>query len=85
VLGRDDIGSIAPGKAADFIAVDIDRPALTGAQHDPVAALVLCQVDRVDYSYINGRKVVDCGQLTTVDLPPLMSQVNRLAAIMLEG
>ncbi|MEP7311206.1 MAG: 8-oxoguanine deaminase [Pseudomonadota bacterium] len=85
VLGRDDIGSLAPGKAADFIAVNIDRPSLAGAQHDPVAALVLCQVDRVDYSFINGRKVVDCGDLTTVDLPPLLAQVNRLSAAMLRG
>ena len=33
VLGRDDVGSIAAGMSADFIAIDIDRPAFAGAQH----------------------------------------------------
>lgn len=85
VLGRDDIGCIAPGMSADFIAIDIDRPSLAGAQHDPVAALVLCGIDKVDYSFVHGRKVVDGGQLTTVELPRLIEQVNRLAGAMVHG
>jgi cytosine/adenosine deaminase-related metal-dependent hydrolase len=85
VLGRDDIGGLAPGMAADFIAVNIDRPAFAGAQHDPVAALVLGQVDAVDYSFIHGRRVVDQGRLTTVDLPVLVEQTNRLSARLLAG
>jgi 8-oxoguanine deaminase len=80
VLGRDDIGAIAPGMSADFIAVNLDRPSLAGAQHDVVAALVLCQVDAVDYSFINGRRVVDQGRLTTAELPVLVERTNRLAA-----
>jgi cytosine/adenosine deaminase-related metal-dependent hydrolase len=85
VLGRDDIGAIAPGMCADFVAVDLDRPTLAGARHDPVAALVFCQVDSVDYSFIHGRKVVDQGHLTTLDLPPLVERVNRLAAELVRG
>jgi cytosine/adenosine deaminase-related metal-dependent hydrolase len=80
VLGRDDIGCIAPGMSADFIAVSLDRAALAGAQHDPVAALVLCEVNAVDYSFIHGRRVVDRGELTTLELPRLQREVNRLAA-----
>jgi 8-oxoguanine deaminase len=80
VLGRDDIGAIAPGMSADFVAVNLDRPSLAGARHDVVAALVLCQVDAVDYSFINGRRVVDQGRLTTVELPVLVERTNRLAA-----
>lgn len=78
VLGRDDIGILAPGMAADFIVIDLDQPAFAGASHDWVAALVLCQVNRVDYSFINGRKVIDQGQLTTLDLPKV---IERHAAI----
>jgi cytosine/adenosine deaminase-related metal-dependent hydrolase len=85
VLGRDDIGALAPGMAADFICIDLDRAALAGAQHDPVAALVLCDVGGVDYSFINGRRVVDRGELTTVELPRLVSNVNRLAALMVRA
>ena len=85
VLGRDDIGGLAPGMAADFIAVNLDRPAFAGAQHDPVAALVLGQVDAVDYSFIHGRRVVDQGRLITVDLPVLVERINRLSARLLAG
>jgi len=85
VLGRDDIGCIAPGMSADLIAINLDRPALAGAEHDPVAALVLCQIDAVDYSFIHGRRVVDRGVLTTVQLPQVLHQARRLAAEMMRG
>jgi len=84
VLGRDDIGCLAPGMAADFLCIDLDRASLAGAQHDPVAALVLCDVGSVDYSYINGRCVVEEGRLTTVELPRLIETVNRLSAAMVQ-
>ena len=51
----------APEMFADFIAVNADRPSFSGAQHNVVAALVLCQADAVDHSFINGRRVVDLG------------------------
>jgi cytosine/adenosine deaminase-related metal-dependent hydrolase len=79
VLGRDDIGSLAPGMSADFIAINLDRHELAGAHHDPVAALIFCQINTVDYSFINGRKVVDQGRLTTIELESLVENHNRLA------
>jgi cytosine/adenosine deaminase-related metal-dependent hydrolase len=85
VLGRDDIGVLAPGMSADFIAIDLDRPTFAGAQHDPVAALVLCQVDAVDYSFIHGQRVIDRGRLTTLELPKLVAEVNRLSALVVRG
>jgi 8-oxoguanine deaminase len=85
VLGRDDIGALAPGMAADFIAFNVDRPAFAGAHHDIVAALVLCQLDGVDYSFINGKKVVDNGILTTLELGALVENNNRLSAQMVES
>jgi cytosine/adenosine deaminase-related metal-dependent hydrolase len=82
VLGRDDIGVIAPGMAADLIAINLDRPTFAGSFHDPVAALVFCQIDAVDYSVINGRVVVDEGVLTTAELPLLREQLNAAAVAM---
>lgn len=79
VLGRNDIGSLAPGMSADFIAIDLDRLEFAGALHDPIAALIFCQVNTVDYSFINGRKVVDQGRLTTIELETLVEKQNRLA------
>ena len=85
VLGRSDIGALAPGMAADFIAVNIDTPRMAGAQHDPVAALLFCDADRVDYSYINGRCVVREGRFLPFELEPLCAQVNSLAHRMVNG
>ncbi len=79
VLGRDDIGAIAPNMAADFIAIDVERSEFAGAHHDLVAALIFCPVSSVDYSFINGRKVVDHGQLTTLDLGLLIERTNKIA------
>jgi hypothetical protein len=39
----------------------------------------------VAYSVINGRVVVREGQLTTVDLGPLLEQHNRLARALVNG
>jgi cytosine/adenosine deaminase-related metal-dependent hydrolase len=83
-LGRDDIGHLAPGMAADFIAVDTERKPWVGAHADPVAALVLCRTDRVDYSFVNGRMIVDRGRLTSLDYEALAAKTRR-AAIQLSG
>ena len=79
VLGRDDIGYLAPGMAADFIAVDLDRPGFVGTHQDPVAALIYCQTDRVDYSFINGKKVVYRGKLIAIELPILQEKAHQAA------
>lgn len=79
VLGRDDIGSLEPGKAADFIAFDLNRLDFAGALHDPVAALVFCTPSRVDLSVINGKVVVQAGRLTTVAMEPVIEWHNRIA------
>ena len=84
VLGRDDVGALAPGMAADFIGVRLDRLAFAGCQADPLAALVFCEPPRVDLSVINGCVVVEDGRLRTVDLPATIAHHNRLAQELLE-
>ncbi|MBI5669447.1 MAG: 8-oxoguanine deaminase [Chloroflexi bacterium] len=79
VLGRDDIGALAPGMAADIIAFRLDTVGFAGALHDPVAALAFCQSPDVDMSIINGRMVVKDGALLTADVPVLVEQHNRLS------
>ena len=79
VLGRDDVGYLAPGMAADFVAVDLNSIGFAGAWHDPVAALVFCAPPRVSISVINGRVVIRDGELATVELPPLLERHNRFA------
>ncbi len=85
VLGRDDIGVIEPGKAADFVAYDLQTIGFGGARHDPVAALVFCTPASVDYSIINGRVVIREGRLTTLELEPLLEEHNRLSQALLNS
>jgi cytosine/adenosine deaminase-related metal-dependent hydrolase len=80
VLNRDDIGALAPGMAADIVTVPLGDIGMAGAQHDPLAALLFCQVPRVQHSIVNGRIVVRDGRLTTVDLAELVERHNALAA-----
>jgi 8-oxoguanine deaminase len=78
VLGRDDVGALAAGMAADLIGVPLTDVALAGAD-DAVAALLLCQVARVGFSVVNGRPVVRDGTLLTADLGALVHR-QRLSA-----
>jgi cytosine/adenosine deaminase-related metal-dependent hydrolase len=79
VLGRDDIGSLEPGKGADFIAISLDRLEYSGALHDPVAAVVFSAPTHVDHNYVHGRPVVQDGELVGVDLPELVKHHNEAA------
>jgi len=85
VLGRDDIGSLAPGMAADFVAFRLDDIAFAGGLHDPAAVLVFCGSPRVDVSVINGRVVVLDGQLLTEDVPMLVERHNKLSKRLING
>ncbi len=86
VLGRDDIGQLAPGKAADLIGLRLDKLSYAGgAVHDPLAATVFCHPYTVDLSIINGRVIVDDGELLTVELPQLIEQHNTIACKLVRG
>ena len=85
VLGRDDIGALAPGMAADMIAYRVDTPAFAGAQHDLAAALAFCAPQQVDLSIINGKVVVKEGRLTTVDTGRLVEQHNLISRRLIRG
>ena len=86
VLGRDDIGYLAPGMAADFIGYRLDSLWLAGgAPHDPLASLVFCHPPDVDLSVINGQVRVQNGMLLDVDLPTLMEKHNALAVALVAG
>ncbi|MDP9370782.1 MAG: 8-oxoguanine deaminase [Chloroflexota bacterium] len=86
VLGRDDIGVLAPGMAADLIGYRLDTLGFAGgAVHDPLAALVFCQPPNVDLSVVNGHVLVEDGRLLGVDLSPLVERHNPVAKALLRG
>ena len=85
VLGRDDIGALAPGMAADCVAFDLRGLSTAGALHDPVAALVFCAPPAVALSVINGRIVVRDGRLLTLETGLLAERHNALSRRLVNG
>jgi cytosine/adenosine deaminase-related metal-dependent hydrolase len=86
VLGRSDIGHLAPGMAADLALFDQRHLAYAGgAVHDPVAALLLCAPAAAAWTVVNGRVVVAEGHLMTLETGPLVERHNRLARQLVEG
>ena len=77
VLGRKDIGSLEPGKCADFFAININNLNYAGAIHDLVAAVVFCSPVQADYTAVGGHLVVSEGRLTAIDLPILIEKHNQ--------
>ncbi|HET9392599.1 MAG TPA: 8-oxoguanine deaminase [Candidatus Rubrimentiphilum sp.] len=80
VLGRDDIGALAPNMAADIVGWSIDSLELAGgAVHDPIASLVFCTPRRVDLSIVNGKVRVRGGEIVDFDLNATVRRANELA------
>jgi cytosine/adenosine deaminase-related metal-dependent hydrolase len=83
VLGRDDIGSLEPGKCADFAVWRTDVLELGGAA-DLVAGLVLTAPHRVHRLVVGGEDVVRDGELVTADEDEIArthrAQARRFAA-----
>ena len=78
VLGRDDIGSLEPGKRADIAVWRTDGLSLGGAE-DVVAGWVLAAPHRVDRLYVGGVEVVRDGLLTHADEDEI-ARVHRAQA-----
>lgn len=85
VLNRNDIGALAVGMSADFVAFDLRQIAFAGALHDPLAALVFCAPSQVAHSVINGKQVVKDGHLLSIDLPLVIERHNQLAHKLVSG
>jgi cytosine/adenosine deaminase-related metal-dependent hydrolase len=79
VLGRDDIGSLEPGKCADFFSINLHTVDYAGALNDPVAATLFCAPQKARYTVINGRIVVEDGHVVTVDMGPVVEAHNRFS------
>jgi len=85
VLGRQDIGSLEPGKCADFFAINLNRLEYTGAWQDPLAAVVFCSPVQADWTVVGGRPVVKEGRLLSLDLPRHIEKHNAASRKMILG
>jgi cytosine/adenosine deaminase-related metal-dependent hydrolase len=80
VLGRDDIGQIAQGKAADLAIFDVGSIDFAGAMSDPVAALLFCGAShRAKYTIVNGNVVVKDSRLVHHDEREIAARANRFS------
>jgi len=85
VLGRDDIGRLAPGLAADLVLIDLEQLGFAGGRHDPVTAVVGSGDSHiVDTTIVNGRVVVRGGRLVGADESEIVRRANRVSAGLLE-
>lgn len=85
VLGRRDIGALEAGKAADFIALDLNRIDYAGALHDPAAAIPFCAPGKVDLNVVGGKVIVREGKLVVKDISKILREHNMAASRLLNG
>lgn len=84
VLGREDIGVLAVGKAADFVAFDGRQVQYAGAT-DGLAGLIFCAPTQVAYSVINGKVIVRKGNFTQLELPRLIERHRTFCRSLMNG
>ena len=78
VLGRDDLGMIKPGMAADLVIMDWDQLEYAGGKNDPVACIVMSGDSKMIHTVIvDGKVVVRESSLVNVDETEICREVNR--------
>ncbi|WP_332816036.1 amidohydrolase family protein [Ramlibacter sp.] len=84
ILGRSDIGHLAPGMAADLNAFDLERVARAGAT-DPLGAVLFAGNDGpASLTMVGGRVLVRQGDLAIADEREISRAANVRAAGLLE-
>ena len=82
ILERDDIGRLVPGCRADLVLVDLAHPAMRPG-YDPLRSLLYSAADRAVWAiHVDGAKVVDNGQVPTMDYPAAAAALQEAQARM---
>lgn len=77
ILGLE-AGSIASGRLADLVAVDLAHPSLH-PRHDLLKSVVYAMSPQaVTDVWVHGRRVVEAGRLATVSQEELLARVRTL-------
>lgn len=83
VLGRADLGQLAPGRRADFAVWDMANLCSTGSW-DLVAALILAPPAQVRDLFVEGRSVVRNGELVHTSRHHVIAAAQRSLARLME-
>ena len=76
LLGRDDLGRLAPGARADLIVIDLQKMHY-GAVHDPIKSLVECgSGSDVETVIVDGEVLIEGGRATRLDETDLLAKVQ---------
>jgi 8-oxoguanine deaminase len=79
-LGREDIGSLEPGKAADLILIDTRRLSYAGASSDVLASLLFTPwPEPVDTVMVNGEVLVEGGRIRELDVRALVDKADVIS------
>lgn len=75
---EDQIGSLAPGKRADILVVNLDLPNTTPC-YDPITSLVYSGNEQnISAVFIEGRLLLEDGVFTCVDEPALINKTQEM-------
>ncbi|MDF2118018.1 amidohydrolase family protein [Roseiarcaceae bacterium H3SJ34-1] len=78
IIGRNDIGRISVGCAADIAAFRLDRVGYAGSWGDPLSALLLAGCDPYAHlTMVNGAVVVWNGRLVNADETAIISKASQ--------
>lgn len=77
-LGRDDVGSLAPGQCAD-VAIFPARDVFSSGAENAVDGLLLCYPRKVDTLIVHGCVRVRDGEIPGLDLPALLEKHSAIA------
>lgn len=81
LLGRSDLGRLAPGMAADLFAIDTRRMDYVGTRHDPLSLPAKVGVGMpTDMTMINGRVVWADGQFPGLDEAQMFAEAEVVLA-----
>ena len=81
LLGRSDIGRLAPGMAADLFAIDTRRMDYVGTRHDPLSLIAKVGIgSTTDMTMINGRIVWEKGEFVGLDEGKLFAEAEAALA-----
>lgn len=85
MLAFEGVGKLEEGWAADAAVFNIDSIPYAGSLSDPVAALIFCGTNHeTEYTIVNGKVVVDKGELVGHSATDIVKNANRISSTLIK-